>query len=69
MKEPDRELRIPGHAGAGSPLCYALSKNISTKGPLNCRSLGFARDDKGEGGGHIKSGCRAEAFFITLGEL
>jgi hypothetical protein len=25
------------------------SKNISMKGPLNCRSLGFARDDKGEG--------------------
>jgi hypothetical protein len=22
------------------------SKNISTRGPLNCRSLGFARDDK-----------------------
>jgi hypothetical protein len=25
------------------------SKNISRKGPRNCRSLGFARDDKGEG--------------------
>jgi hypothetical protein len=24
-----------------SPLRYALSKNISTKGPQNCRSLGF----------------------------
>jgi hypothetical protein len=29
---------------------YARSKNISSKGPLNCRSLGCARDDKGEGG-------------------
>jgi hypothetical protein len=25
-------------------------KNISRRGPRNCRSLGFARDDKGEGG-------------------
>jgi hypothetical protein len=32
-----------------SPLRYALSKNISRKGPQNRRSLGFARDDKGEG--------------------
>jgi len=23
-----------------------MEKNISTKGPRNCRSLGFARDDK-----------------------
>jgi hypothetical protein len=28
-------------------------KNISTNGPRNCRSLGFARDDKGEGGAFI----------------
>jgi hypothetical protein len=41
-------------------------RNISTKDPLNRRSLGFARDDKGEGNGSIKSGCRTEAFFITL---
>jgi hypothetical protein len=27
---------------------YALSRNISKKGPRNCRSLGYARDDKGE---------------------
>jgi hypothetical protein len=27
---------------------YALSKNIPRKGPRNCGSLGFARDDKGE---------------------
>ena len=32
-----------------SPLRYAPAKNISRKGPQNCRSLGFARDDKGEG--------------------
>ncbi|MDT7816018.1 MAG: hypothetical protein QOJ42_5934 [Acidobacteriaceae bacterium] len=33
----------------------------------NCRSLGFARDDKGKGNGSIESGCWTEAFFITLG--
>jgi hypothetical protein len=31
------------------------SKNISKRGSLNCRSLGFARDDKGEGAS-IESG-------------
>jgi hypothetical protein len=50
-----------------SPLRCALWKNISTKGPLNCRFLGFARDDKGKGNGSIESGCWTEAFFITLG--
>jgi hypothetical protein len=25
-------------------------ENISRRGPLNCRSLGYARDDKGESG-------------------
>jgi hypothetical protein len=34
-----------------------LSKNISRKGPRNCRSLGCARDDKGESDGSIESGC------------
>jgi hypothetical protein len=43
------------------------SKNISKKGPRNCRSLGFARDDKGEDDGFIKSSRWTEAFFITLG--
>ena len=28
-------------------------QNIPTKSPLNRRSLGFARDDKGEGGTSI----------------
>jgi hypothetical protein len=37
------------------PLRYALSKNIPTKGPLNCRSLGFARDDKGKGCAYLSS--------------
>jgi uncharacterized protein YcfJ len=36
-----------------------LSKNISTRGPrsgkAHRRSLGFARDDKGEGGAHLSS--------------
>ena len=32
-----------------------LSKNISTRGPLNCRSLRFGRDDKGEGGASMES--------------
>jgi hypothetical protein len=38
-------------------LHYARSANISMSGPLNCRSLGFARDDKGEGGASIQIRC------------
>jgi hypothetical protein len=37
-------------------------KNISTTGPLNCRSLDYARDDKGDGGGSIKSNCKLRVF-------
>jgi hypothetical protein len=33
-------------------------ENISTRGPLNRRSLGFARDDKGEGSAHLSSRYR-----------
>jgi hypothetical protein len=40
--------------------------HASRKGPQNCRSLGFARDDKGKGNGSVESGCCTEAFFITL---
>jgi hypothetical protein len=38
-------------------------ENISRGGPRNCRSLGFARDDKGKGNGFIEIGCGTEAFF------
>ncbi|MDX6462883.1 MAG: hypothetical protein QOH35_107 [Acidobacteriaceae bacterium] len=41
-------------------------ENISMKGPQNRRSLGCARDDKGKGSVSIESGCRTEAFSITL---
>jgi hypothetical protein len=37
----EKKPQIPRHAGAGSPPHCALSKNISTRGPRNCRSLGF----------------------------
>jgi len=43
------------------------------RGKENCRSLGFARDDKGEGSAHLSSRYRgmdraiASAFFIPLG--
>jgi hypothetical protein len=46
--------------GEKPQISYARSKNIFRKGPWNCRSLGFARDDKGMGNGSIKSGCWIE---------
>ena len=45
-----------------------MSKNISRKGPRNCRSLGCARDDKGESdASHSERLLEEKAFFITLG--
>src|SRR5580698_2514019 len=35
----------------------ARCRNISRKGPRNCRSLGCARDDKGDGSASISPGC------------
>jgi hypothetical protein len=35
-------------------------------GRENCRSLGFARDDKGEGDASMESGSWIEAFFLTF---
>jgi hypothetical protein len=49
-----------GRAARISQSRHAPSKNISKKGPANCRSLGCARDDKGEGDASMESGC-AEA--------
>jgi len=40
---------------------------ISKKGPRNCRSLGFARDDKGKGNGSMDSGGCTEAFSWKCG--
>jgi len=42
----------------------ALSKNISRKGPRNCRSLGCARDDKGESDASIESSCWTGASVV-----
>ncbi len=42
------------------------TKTFPRKVRGNCRSLGFARDDKGKCNGSIGSGCWPEAFFITL---
>jgi hypothetical protein len=40
---------VPGkYAGGGEDKPPLRAKNISMKGPRNCRSLGFARDDKKE---------------------
>ena len=36
---------------------YGRPKHIPKKGPLNRRSLGFARDDKGEDGASVSIVC------------
>ena len=59
---------------ADPPLRYApvgmtIYLYLSMKGPRNCRSLGFARDDKGKGNGSMKGGCRTDAFCFILGGL
>jgi hypothetical protein len=42
---PKAHSRVP-ESGTARPLRYARSKNISTTGPLNCRSLGFAPNEQ-----------------------
>src|SRR5271163_4210824 len=44
----------------GPKALVSLSKNISRNGPRNCRSLGVARDDKGEGDASMESDCWTE---------
>ena len=41
----------------------ASSKNIARTGLQNCRSLGCARDDKGEGDASLESGYQTEGVF------
>jgi hypothetical protein len=53
MKKPQisplRYAPVPRHAGAGEmTIQFGDEFRISTKGPRNCRSLGYARDDKGK---------------------
>jgi DNA-binding winged helix-turn-helix (wHTH) protein len=45
----------------------ALSKNIPRNGPRNRRSLGYARDDKGEGDASKESGWWTKGVFHHLG--
>jgi hypothetical protein len=59
--EPEKGNRRSLHYAA------LRSKNISTKGPRNCRSLGFARDDKERATVHREWLLDRGAFFITLG--
>jgi hypothetical protein len=51
----DGEQQVPPlrYASVGMTILFWL-ESISRRGPLNCRSLGFARDDKGEGGDFIE---------------
>jgi hypothetical protein len=42
--------RKSGYAPVEMTILWRSEIPVSTKGPRNCRSLGFARDDKGEGG-------------------
>jgi hypothetical protein len=45
-----------------------LSKNISRRGPLNRRSLGFARDDKGNRNASTEPGCWTEGALTAAGQ-
>jgi hypothetical protein len=42
---------------AGNRRSLHSVENISSNGPRNCRSLGCARDDKGDGGAFLCIAC------------
>jgi hypothetical protein len=59
---------VPRHAGAGEMTVFLnIVFRVSRRGPRNRRSLGFARDDKGEGGDWMEGGGWTLAFFVALG--
>src|ERR1700691_3080222 len=54
------------HIFARDRLSATPSENISKRGPQNRRSLGFARDDKGNGRASKDSGCRSEGAYAAV---
>ncbi len=46
-------MRVEGTAGPSTALRSGWDDKFTVPERLNCRSLGFARDDKGEGGAFI----------------
>ncbi len=57
MSQPCRAGLTFGGRPYGPQGPIAPSKNISRTSLQNCRSLGFARDDKGEGDASMRTGC------------
>ena len=70
-------MRVEGTAGPSTALRSGRDDKFTAPERLNCRSLGFARDDKGEGGASIgcdggndgRSGrCLPETLVLRLNE-
>jgi hypothetical protein len=64
---PLRCAPVPRHAGAGEMtiLCDAETPRFHERS-AELQIPRRPRDDKGKGNGSTESGCRTEAFFITL---
>jgi hypothetical protein len=60
-------MLVQGTAGPPTALRSGRDDKFVGSERLNCRSLGYARDDKGEGDAFMESSCRTEGGFITLG--
>jgi hypothetical protein len=54
--------RKSGYARSRRQFYLRIEFSVSSKRPRNCRSLGFARDDKGMGDASMESACRTGAF-------
>jgi hypothetical protein len=67
VHEPLPPLLILPQLAPQAPTRYTLEKNIPKKGPLNRRSLGCARDDKGEDSASMESGCCTGTVLIKFG--
>ena len=69
MKAADLLTALPSHGPSGTSemaILFAIEFSVSRISPWNCRSLGSARDGKGDGSILMKSGLLVIRCFSDL---
>jgi hypothetical protein len=66
-EEETADLSTTLRSGRDDKFVVVTRFRVSRKGPRNCRSLGFARDDKGKGDLPLKGGFWTEVMKNAFG--